>query len=154
MVGWPRSVASDASKDDSILSISNKLIPFWMGVAALRSGDPGLAITRFNDGLSQQAPVGAKDEIKAQYDQARTLALEGLGDAQWANRDPATAYKTYYDILSLGNTDDAGLYGKWLRLGLQQHAYEKLLDDMAGLETTEGLAEIVASAFRLMNAAT
>ena len=49
----------------------------------------------------------------------------------WAWQQPAEAYKTYFNILQLGG-GSAGLYAKWLRLGLQQRAYEKLSVDGRG----------------------
>jgi tetratricopeptide (TPR) repeat protein len=115
----------------------NLLPQFWVGVAALRAGDPGEAIVRLTPVLDKKAPVGSNEALVSLYTRLNTLGREALGDAQWANRDPAAAYKTYLDALrtSNGNTG-SGPYGKWLRVGLQQRGYESLLDDMSTLLNT------------------
>jgi len=104
-------------------------IQVWMGLAALRNGQPDEAIEIFNSVLNTQLPAGSASNVQQYYTEARGVAQEALGDAQWARRDPATAYKTYMDALSSGNTNP-GLYRKWLRLGLQQRGYEQMLADM------------------------
>jgi tetratricopeptide (TPR) repeat protein len=111
------------------------LIKFWMGLSALRMGEPDEAIRLFNEVIASSPPVGAEENVLASYYEARDLSLEALGDAQWARRDPATAYKTYYDTLLLGKLT-FGLYRKWLRLGLEQHAYERMLVDMSVLASS------------------
>ncbi|HKP54126.1 MAG TPA: hypothetical protein VJ183_15925 [Chloroflexia bacterium] len=115
----------------------NLLPHFWVGLAALRAGDPGQAIVRLAPLTTKKAPPGGNEAFIQLYKRLNTLSSEALGDAQWANRDPATAYRTYFDALrnSNGNTS-SGPYAKWLRLGLQQRAYESLLDDMAALLST------------------
>ncbi len=115
----------------------NLLPQFWVGVAALRAGDPGEAIVRLTPVLDKRAPVGSNEALVSLYTRLNTLGREALGDAQWANRDPAAAYRTYFDALrtSNGNTG-SGPYGKWLRVGLQQRGYESLLDDMSTLLNT------------------
>lgn len=115
------------------------LIRFWMGLSALRMGEPDEAIRLFNIIVNAQVAPSATDKVKNAYFEARDLSLEALGDAQWARRDPATAYHTYLNTLLLGNAT-YGLYRKWLRLGLEQHAYEQLLADMATLSSS-GLSQ-------------
>lgn len=127
-----RGISSRADEDN------NKLTGFWMGLALLRSGDPGQAIVEFNSVINTPIPAGGNEAFRALYDQAKTLAREALADAQSANRQPEAAYNTYYNTLLLGNTDDIGLYTKWLRLGLQQRAYERLLADMSNLANSTG----------------
>ncbi|MEO8287670.1 MAG: tetratricopeptide repeat protein [Chloroflexota bacterium] len=105
------------------------LIPVWMGLAALRNGEPDEAIKQFNRVIDFKLAAGSDENVRNSFEEARGLAQEALGDAQWARRDPATAYKTYQDTLQFGRSS-AGLYRKWLRLGLQQRGYEQLLDDM------------------------
>ncbi|HEX9990696.1 MAG TPA: tetratricopeptide repeat protein [Chloroflexia bacterium] len=106
-------------------------VPFWMGLSALRVGDPGEASARFLSAIDAKTPEGGNDAYSQLYEEARDFSREGLGDAQWANRIPGAAYKTYFDALRFGNNDS--VYGKWLRLGLQQRAYERFADDMAVL---------------------
>ncbi|HYP39852.1 MAG TPA: tetratricopeptide repeat protein, partial [Chloroflexia bacterium] len=106
-------------------------VPFWMGLAALRVGDPGEASIRFQSAIDAKTPEGGNEAFVQLYEEARHFSREGLGDAQWANRNPGAAYKTYFDTLQFGNNDS--VYGKWLRLGLQQRAYERFADDMATL---------------------
>jgi hypothetical protein len=108
-----------------------------MGLSSLRLGEPDEAIRLFNEVIAVPPPPGETGQTA--FYEARDLALEALGDAQWARRDPATAYKTYLNTLTLGKST-YGLYRKWLRLGLEQHAYEKMLADMATL-TGAGLSQ-------------
>lgn len=111
-----------------------KLVPFWMGLAALRAGDPGEASVRFQSAIDAKVPEGGNEPFRLLFKEASDLSLEGLGDAQWANRNPVAAYKTYFDTLQFGN--NTSVYGKWLRLGLQQRGYESFVDDMATLSTS------------------
>ena len=111
----------------------NNVAPFWAGLAALRMGDAGKAITQFQAMLDSKPPAGSSEAFRTLYNQAKGLSAEALGDAQWANRDPAAAYKTYFNALLLGASGNYGLYTKWLRLALQQRNYEQLLDDMQTL---------------------
>lgn len=107
-----------------------ELLPYyWFGVAALRLGNPGDAILAFQEAMSTQAPEGANDALIERYNQLHTLAREGIADAQAANRNPGEAYRSYLDLLQLG-TVGSGVYNKWLRLGMQQHAYESLVRDI------------------------
>ncbi|HET6261377.1 MAG TPA: tetratricopeptide repeat protein, partial [Chloroflexia bacterium] len=106
-------------------------VPFWMGLAALRVGDPGEASIRFQSAIDTKTPEGGNEAFVQLYEEARDFSREGLGDAQWANRNPSAAYRTYFDTLQFGSNDS--VYGKWLRLGLQQRAYERFADDMAAL---------------------
>lgn len=119
-------IRSSAQKDNNIWPY------FWTGVAALRSGNPGQAVIAFNEAGGIQPPTGASDVVKAQYAQVHDLSREGAADAQWANRNPVEADATYMDLLQLG-TASAGVYNKWLRLGMEQHAYGKLIGDMKTL---------------------
>jgi tetratricopeptide (TPR) repeat protein len=117
----------------------NLLPQFWVGLAALRAGDPGEAIVRLTAASIKQAPTGpgANEAFRALYGRLNVLSREALGDAQWANRDPVAAYNTYFDILRSGTgTTESKPYAKWLRLGLQQRGYESLLDDMSTLLNT------------------
>ena len=114
-------------------------IKFWMGLSSLRLGEPDEAIRLFNEVIAAQPPTNAPENVLSAFYEARDLSLEALGDAQWARRDPATAYKTYLNTLTLGKST-YGLYRKWLRLGLEQHAYEKMVADMANL-TSVGLSQ-------------
>ncbi|MDQ3931110.1 MAG: hypothetical protein M3328_18435, partial [Chloroflexota bacterium] len=98
---------------------NNKLVPFWIGIAALRSGDPALAIPTLKEATEATAPSGSNDALQQLYFEARDLSREALGDAQWAYRRPLEAYDTYYNSLLLANSSP-GLYTKWLRLGLEQ----------------------------------
>ncbi len=116
------------------------LIRFWMGLSALRMGEPDEAITLLNQVVTAQLAPDAAENVANSFYEARDLAQEALGDAQWARRDPATAYKTYYDALFSGKAT-YNLYRKWLRLGLEQHAYERMLSDMAALASSGGLAK-------------
>jgi Tfp pilus assembly protein PilF len=109
-----------------------KLVDFWMGLSALRSGHPDEAVTLFQSVIDYQVPADADEGARTSQVEARDLAQEALGDAQWARRDPATAYQTYKDTLFFGRAT-AGLYRKWLRLGLQQHGYERMVDDLAAV---------------------
>lgn len=111
---------------------NEKLPRFWLGLAALRLGDPAEAIVRFRDAINTKAPAGGNEAFNELYDEMHNLSREGLGDTQWANRDPAAAYRTYYDSLLLGGSSP-GLYAKWLRLGLQQAGYDTLVADMGTL---------------------
>ena len=121
-----KSVVADAEAE-------YRLLPqFWVGVSALRAGDPGEAIVRLTRVINTQPPAGSNEALLRLYAQLNTLSREALGDAQWANRDPASAYKTYFDVLRTGTTG-SGPYSKWLRLGLQQRGYEGLLGDMSTL---------------------
>jgi tetratricopeptide (TPR) repeat protein len=129
-----RTIAGEADKDN------DKLIPFWMGVAALRAGNPFDAINHFNSAINARVPQGGNQAFADLYAQARDASQEGLGDAQWAWQQPAEAYKTYFNILQLGG-GSGGLYAKWLRLGLQHGAYEKLAADMADLANTSNLGK-------------
>jgi tetratricopeptide (TPR) repeat protein len=104
-------------------------IQVWMGLAALRNGQPDEAIEIFNNVINVQLPTDAADNVQQYFTEARGVAEEALGDAQWAWRNPATAYQTYMHVLSSGNAS-SGLYRKWLRLGLQQRGYEQMLTDM------------------------
>ncbi|HEX8600924.1 MAG TPA: hypothetical protein VF952_20685 [Chloroflexia bacterium] len=108
----------------------NNLWPYlWMGTAAVREGKPGVAITTFREALAIQPPEGANEAMVREFDQVHRLVREGLADAQWANRTPVEAYNSYLDLIKLG-TSGMGVYNKWLRLGVQQHAYETLASDM------------------------
>jgi tetratricopeptide (TPR) repeat protein len=112
---------------------SNERLPrFWLALSALRLGDPGEAILRFREAINTRAPLGGNEAFNALYDELHDLSREGLGDAQWANRDAASAYGTYYESLLLGDASP-GLYAKWVRLGLQQAGYDALVNDMATL---------------------
>ncbi|HYP20620.1 MAG TPA: hypothetical protein VEY08_11145 [Chloroflexia bacterium] len=102
---------------------------FWMGVAAVREGKPATAITAFREALAAQPPQDATEGIRREYEQVHRLSQEGLADALWANRTPMEAYKSYLDLVKLG-TSGMGVYNKWLRLGIQQHAYETLVSDL------------------------
>jgi tetratricopeptide (TPR) repeat protein len=107
------------------------LIPVWMGLAALRNGQPDEAIEQFNSVINFKLEATADEGARASFNEALGLAQISLGDAQWARRDPATAYKTYFDTLAFGGgNSNVSLYRKWLRLGLQQRAYEQMLNDM------------------------
>jgi Tfp pilus assembly protein PilF len=134
-----RGISATAAEDTTYIGIGSRLGPFWMGLAALRGGDPGEALAQFTAATNLQAPQGANDALRGVYDQVRQLGREGLADAQWANRNPAAAYKAYYETLLLVNTDDTGLYRKWLRLGLQQRAYDSLAADLANLAASTSL---------------
>ena len=105
------------------------LIKAWMGLAALRMGEPNDAVGLFNEVISAQLKPTATAGTKTSFAEARSLAQEALGDAQWARGDPTTAYKTYLDTIMSGSAT-YGLYRKWLRLGLEQKAYEQMLTDM------------------------
>ncbi|MEO6458111.1 MAG: hypothetical protein ABIO92_07525 [Chloroflexia bacterium] len=126
-----RVVTNRAAEDNDLLA------GFWSGLAALRIGDPGEAIQVFTPLSNRQAPPGGNDTFNELFVTLRTLSREGLADAQGANRDPSGAYRTYFDTLLLGEIDSA-LYSKWLRLGLQLGAYEKLAADMSSLTTSSG----------------
>src|SRR4029453_9328012 len=116
------------------------LIPVWMGLAALRNGQPDEAIKQFNSVINFKLEPDATEGARNSFNEALGLAQVSLGDAQWARRDPATAYKTYLDTLAFGGgNSNVGLYRKWLRLGLQQRAYEQMLNDMNTL-LGQGLA--------------
>ncbi len=115
------------------------LIQFWMGLASLRMGEPDDAVGLFNEILGAQLKSDATAGSKAAFAEARGLAQEALGDAQWARGDPATAYKTYLDTITAGSAS-YGLYRKWLRLGLQQKAYERMLSDMQTMSES-GIAQ-------------
>ncbi len=125
---------------DKAASEGNALVTFWMGLAALRVGDPGQAILDFRAAIDAQAPPDANDDVTKQFEDTRSAAREGLSDAQWANRDPATAYQTYYNSL-LADGGTSGLYAKWLRLALQQRGYERLVADMASLEANSSMGK-------------
>jgi tetratricopeptide (TPR) repeat protein len=127
-----RSVASDPATKDF------PLVRVWMGLAALRNGEPDEAINQFNSVINTKLDPAATENVRNSYNEALGLAEESLGDAQWARRDPATAYNTYMNTLIRG-TSSTGLYRKWLRLGLQQHGYEQMLADMNTL-LGQGLA--------------
>jgi tetratricopeptide (TPR) repeat protein len=115
----------------------NLLPQFWVGLAALRGGDPGEAIVRLTPASTKQAPLGGNEAFTALYGRLNVLSREALGDAQWANRDPVAAYKTYFDTLRAGTgSTESKPYAKWLRLGLQQRGYESLLSDMSILLNT------------------
>lgn len=116
---------------------------FWVGVAALRSGNPGEAINAFKDAAGIQPPTDATEGIKTQYSQVRDLSREGVADAQWANRNPAEAYTTYRDLLQLG-TASPGVYNKWLRLGMEQRAYGTLIADMKAIYEADPGGGLVA----------
>lgn len=116
---------------------------FWVGVAALRSGNPGEAINAFKYAAGIQPPADATEGIKTQYAQVRDLSREGVADAQWANRNPAEAYTTYRDLLQLG-TASPGVYNKWLRLGMEQHAYGTLIADMKAIYEGDPGGSLVA----------
>lgn len=133
--------AYDAIRNVSALADKggNKLSYFWMGLAALRMGDPGLALNDFNTAATQETPLGSTPGIEQEYQLARDLATEGLGDAQLANRDPEAAYDTYLGALT-SSSDITGLYSKWLALGLQQRAYERMIADLQTLETSSNLS--------------
>lgn len=107
------------------------LVKFWMGLAALRMGDPDEGIRLFNEIINVQLPAGANEGLIASFNEARILAREALGDAQWARRDPVAAYNTY--LSTLQDRPSYTLYRKWLRIGLEQHAYERMLSDMSAL---------------------
>lgn len=111
---------------------NNLLPPFWMGLSALRNGDPGEAAQLFRTIIDTRTPTGGNEAFNRLYEEAREISREGLGDALWANRDPGAAYNTYFNSLQLGRPT-AGLYGKWLRLGLSGHGYERLVADMGVL---------------------
>lgn len=111
---------------------------FWMGVAAVREGKPATAITTFRDGLGIQPAADATEGVRREYEHAHRLLREGLADAQWANRTPVEAYNSYLDLIKLG-TSGMGVYNKWLRLGVQQHAYEALVRDMRDIYELGGL---------------
>jgi tetratricopeptide (TPR) repeat protein len=111
---------------------------FWMGVAAVREGKPSIAISTFRDALAIQSAADATEGVKREYDQVHRLAREGLADAQWANRTPAEAYNSYLDLIKLG-TSGTGVYNKWLRLGIEQHAYEALVRDMQDIYASGSL---------------
>lgn len=117
------------------------MIEFWKGLSALRMGETDEAIRIFNEVIAAQPSNTSSSQgvLPDTFYEARDLSQEALGDAQWARRDPATAYNTYYDTLLLGKST-YGLYRKWLRLGLEQHAYEQMLDDMAAI-TTSGITQ-------------
>ena len=114
------------------------LVRVWMGLAALRNGEPDEAITQFNSVINTKLDPNAAENVRNAYNEALGLAQESLGDAQWARRDPATAYNTYMNTLIRGRSS-VGLYRKWLRLGLQQRGYEQMLADMDTL-LGQGLA--------------
>lgn len=117
----------------------NNLWPyFWMGVAALREGKPAAAITTFREALAVEPPADATEGIRREFDQVHRLSREGLADAQWANRTPVEAYNSYLDLIKLGNSG-MGVYNKWLRLGIQQHAYETLVRDIKNIYEYGGL---------------
>ncbi|HET9493766.1 MAG TPA: hypothetical protein VFR15_06010 [Chloroflexia bacterium] len=116
-----------------------KLVDFWMGMAALRGGRPDQAVTHFQSVIDYELPVDATEAERNWHSEALNLSQEALGDAQWARRDPATAYETYKNTLFFGR-DSTGLYRKWLRLGLQQHGYERMVDDL-GAATRSGLSD-------------
>ncbi|MBF6614672.1 MAG: hypothetical protein IVW55_16285 [Chloroflexi bacterium] len=118
-----RAVSQKADADN------NKLTPFWVGLAALRLGNTQEAIRNFNVAINAQVPSGATSTVATEYENARTLSEEALGDAQWAAGMPGQAYQTYLNLLLL-NIDNPGLYTKWLNLGLQQHGYESMVADM------------------------
>jgi tetratricopeptide (TPR) repeat protein len=107
----------------------NLLPPFWMGLAALRGGDPGEAVVRFTEVRNIQIPAGGNQAFENLYNEVRRLGRQGLGDAQWANRDVQAAYNTYFETLRAGEGNPT-LYSKWLLLGLQQRGYEGLLEDL------------------------
>ncbi len=114
----------------------NNVLPYFLvGVAALRMGDPGEAIVRFARARGLQPPSGGNQAYQDLYRQVRTLGRQGLGDAQWANRDVAAAYKTYFETLLAGEGSST-LYSKWLQLGLQQRGYEGLLADLTTLASS------------------
>jgi tetratricopeptide (TPR) repeat protein len=121
----------------------NLLPQFWVGLAALRAGDPGEAIVRLTAASMKRAPSGGNEAFASLYGRLNVLSTEALGDAQWANRDPVAAYRTYFDILRAGTgTTESKPYAKWLRLGLQQRGYESLLDDMSTLlKTSDALGK-------------
>jgi tetratricopeptide (TPR) repeat protein len=116
-----------------------KLVDFWMGLSALRAGRPDEAVTLFQSVIDYELPVDATEAARNWQTEARDLSQKALGDAQWARRDPATAYETYKNTLFFGRSSP-GLYRKWLRLGLQQHSYERMVDDLAAV-TRSGLPE-------------
>jgi hypothetical protein len=122
-----RGISSRADQD------GNRFTGFWMGMALLRLGEPGKAAIEFNKVINQEIPEGGNEAFQEQYNQAKSLARQGIGALQWANLDPAAAYDTYYEILLRGDGDAPGLYNEWLRLGMEQRAYERLADDMASL---------------------
>jgi tetratricopeptide (TPR) repeat protein len=105
------------------------LIKVWMGLAALRMGEPDDAVSLFTEVLNAQIKPGATAGSQAAFTEAKGLAQEALGDAQWARGDPATAYKTYFDTIMSGGAT-YGLYRKWLQLGLEQKAYDQMLADI------------------------
>jgi tetratricopeptide (TPR) repeat protein len=112
----------------------NLLPRFWAGLAALRNGDPGEAISILTPAVEQQAPPGGNEAFRDLYLTTSRLSREALADAYWANRDPARAYQIYLDALRRENIDTTtGPYIKWVRLALEQRAYEKLAADMASL---------------------
>ncbi|MEO5951481.1 MAG: tetratricopeptide repeat protein, partial [Chloroflexia bacterium] len=130
-------------------------VKFWEGLAALRLGDPNEAIRLFNEVIAVQPPTNAADNVLNAFYEARDLSIEALGDAQWARRDTATAYKTYLNTLTQGKAT-YGLYRKWLRLGLEQHAYEQMIDDMGtltgvGLTQTDLIGRIHHDRARLLS---
>jgi Tfp pilus assembly protein PilF len=125
---------------DKAIQDGEYLVPFWLGVAALRMGNPVDAQNQFQSAIDAKTPQGANQALENLYAQVRDLSREGLGDAQWAWQQPAEAYNTYFTLLQLGS-GGPGLYSKWLRLGLQQHAYEKLASDLAELATTSSLGK-------------
>ncbi len=116
---------------------------FWVGVSALRGGNPGEAINAFRDAINISAPADATEGVKGQYAQVHDLSREGMADAQWANRNPVEAYGTYLDLLQLG-TASAGVYNKWLRLGMEQQAYGTLLNDMKAIYESDPNGSLVA----------
>ena len=124
-----RVISNEAFKENEVLA------SFWSGVAALRMGDPGEAIQVLTPLVNVQAPAGGNEAFSQLFVELNSLSREALADAQWANRNPSGAYRTYFDTLLLADADP-GLYGKWLRLGLEMGAYEKLAADMATLETS------------------
>ena len=62
-------------------------------------GEPDDAVGLFNEILGAQLKSDATPGSKAAFTEARGLAQEALGDAQWARGDPATAYKTYLNTI-------------------------------------------------------
>jgi hypothetical protein len=116
------------------------LLPYFLaGYAALRSGDPGEAISILAPVAERQPDPGGNEAYRDLFLRNNRLAREALGDAYWANRDPARAYEIYLEALRLGGTNTTGSpYIKWLRLGLEQRAYSRLADDLRSLIGSSG----------------
>jgi tetratricopeptide (TPR) repeat protein len=121
-------VTSLAERDNNLLA------SFLTGLAALRNGDPGEAISILTPVAERQPEPGGNEAYRELFLRNSRLAREALGDAYWANRDPARAYEIYLDALRLGGANTTSTpYVKWLRLGLEQRAYGRLAGDLRSL---------------------